>query len=66
MNKVLIVIDMQNDFIDGNLGTKEAQAIVPAVKEKLKNIKNMEITLFLQEIPTKPTIWILQRARNCQ
>ena len=36
MNKVLIVIDMQNDFIDGNLGTKEAQAIVPAVKEKIK------------------------------
>lgn len=27
---------MQNDFIDGNLGTKEAQAIVPAVKEKIK------------------------------
>ena len=32
MNKVLIVIDMQNDFIEGNLGTKEAQAIVKAVK----------------------------------
>ena len=36
MNKVLIVIDMQNDFIDGSLGTKEAQAIVLAVKEKIK------------------------------
>ena len=33
MNKVLIVIDMQNDFIDGSLGTIEAQAIVPAGKE---------------------------------
>ena len=32
MNKVLIVIDMQNDFIDGSLGTKEAQTIVPTVK----------------------------------
>ena len=29
--KVLIVVDMQNDFIDGSLGTKEAQAIVPKV-----------------------------------
>lgn len=28
--KVLIVIDMQNDFIDGSLGTKEALAIVDA------------------------------------
>ena len=28
MKNALIVIDMQNDFIDGSLGTKEAQAIV--------------------------------------
>lgn len=35
--KYLIVVDMQNDFIDGALGTKEAVAIVPAVKEKIKN-----------------------------
>ena len=28
---------MQNDFIDGSLGTKEAEAIVPAVKEKIIN-----------------------------
>ena len=34
--KTLIVIDMQNDFIDGSLGTKEAVAIVPAVAEKIK------------------------------
>ena len=30
--KGLIVIDMQNDFIDGSLGTKEAQEILPTVK----------------------------------
>lgn len=35
--KVLVVVDMQNDFIDGSLGTKEAVAIVPAVVEKIKN-----------------------------
>ena len=33
--KYLIVVDMQNDFIDGALGTVEAQAIVPYVKEKI-------------------------------
>ena len=33
--KLLIVIDMQNDFIDGSLGTKEAGAIVPVVAEKI-------------------------------
>lgn len=35
--KVLIVIDMQNDFIDGALGTKEAVSIVPKVAEKIRN-----------------------------
>lgn len=34
--KTLIVIDMQNDFIDGVLGTPEAQAIVPNVKKKIE------------------------------
>ena len=35
MKKTLIVVDMQNDFIDMALGTKEAVAIVPAVKAKI-------------------------------
>ena len=34
--KILVVVDMQNDFIDGALGTPEAQKIVPAVVEKIK------------------------------
>ena len=34
--KCLIVVDMQNDFIDGSLGTKEAQAILPKVVEKVE------------------------------
>ena len=33
--KFLIVIDMQNDFITGSLGTKEAQEIVPNVVERI-------------------------------
>lgn len=39
MNKVLIVVDMQNDFIDGALGTKEAVAILPNVKRKIDEYK---------------------------
>ena len=35
--KALIVVDMQNDFIDGALGTSEAVAIVPYVKEEIKS-----------------------------
>ena len=37
MKNILIVVDMQNDFIDGALGTKEAVAIVPKVEEKVRN-----------------------------
>ena len=37
MSKILVVVDMQNDFIDGALGTKEAVAIVPYVKEVIEN-----------------------------
>lgn len=30
---------MQKDFVDGSLGTKEAQSIVPAVKDKIENFE---------------------------
>lgn len=40
MKKTLIVVDMQNDFIDGSLGTMEAQAIVANVKNKLAEYKS--------------------------
>ena len=39
MKKLLIVVDMQTDFVTGALGTKEAQAIVPMVAEKIKKAK---------------------------
>ena len=37
MSKILIVVDMQNDFIDGALGTKEAASIVPYVKDIIES-----------------------------
>lgn len=43
MQKVLVVIDMQNDFIDGALGTKEAQAIVSNVITKIKSYADGKI-----------------------
>ena len=36
MKNILIVVDMQKDFVDGALGTPEAVAIVPAVCEKIR------------------------------
>lgn len=48
--KVLVIVDMQKDFIDGSLGTPEAQAIVPNVVEKLRNHKNTDtVVLFTKD-----------------
>lgn len=37
MKKILVVVDMQNDFIDGSLGNKQAQEIVPNVVKEIDN-----------------------------
>ena len=52
--KVLCVIDMQNDFIDGALGTKEAVSIVPCVKEKIELYrKNGDTVIFTRDTHTE-------------
>lgn len=48
--KVLVVVDMQNDFIDGSLGTPEAQAIVPNVKKKIEEaIGNDDVIVYTRD-----------------
>lgn len=43
MRKILLVIDMQNDFIDGSLGTKEAEAIVGNVEAKIRKYDRKDV-----------------------
>ncbi len=43
MRRLLIVIDMQNDFIDGALGTPEALAIVEKVKDKIRSYPPQDV-----------------------
>ena len=74
--KILVVIDMQNDFITGVLGTPEAQAIVPKVVDKIKEYKrdgNMIIATqdthysdYLGTHEGKVIIWERTRVRNYQ
>lgn len=40
MKKVLIVVDMQNDFVDGCLGNNETKSVVSNIAEKIKEYKN--------------------------
>ena len=51
MRKILIVIDMQNDFIDMALGTKEAVAVVDEVKKKIRSysVKDVMATMDTHE-----------------
>ena len=50
MKKTLIVIDMQNDFIDMALGTPEAVAILPRVKAKIEEyVKNGDEIIYTRD-----------------
>lgn len=52
--KILVVVDMQNDFIDGALGTAEAVAIVPSVIEKIKSYeKNGDLVIYTKDTHTE-------------
>ena len=49
-NKLLVVIDMQNDFITGSLGTPEAQAVVKKVKARISQAtKNGETVAYTRD-----------------
>ncbi|MBQ3662594.1 MAG: cysteine hydrolase [Clostridia bacterium] len=37
MKRILVVVDMQNDFVDGALGTPEAVSILPQVAERIRS-----------------------------
>lgn len=41
MREILVVIDMQNDFVTGALGTPEAVRIVPRVKRRIENFNDI-------------------------
>lgn len=50
MHKYLVVVDMQNDFVSGSLGTPEAQAIVPTVVSRIQAARAEDRTpLFTQD-----------------
>ena len=61
--KVLVVVDMQNDFVNGALGTKEAEAIVPKVAKRSKALKGR---FFIPETHMKRIIWTPRKESSCQ
>ena len=44
--KILVAVDLQNDFIDGALGTKEAEAIIPAAAARIREMREAGADIF--------------------
>lgn len=53
MSKLLIIVDMQKDFVDGSLGTKEAVQIVPNVVAKISGTKPGDRIICTRDTHTK-------------
>lgn len=62
--KLLVVVDMQNDFIDGALGTKEAVAIVPAVKAKIASAREAGTTVIFTRDTHEENYMDTQEGKN--
>ena len=64
MTNILLVIDMQNDFIDGTLGTAEAVQIVPRVVEKARQAAEAGTELWFTQDTHTPDYANTQEGRN--
>ena len=62
MRKILVVVDMQNDFIDGALGTAEAAAIVENVKARIREYDPADV--FVTMDTHAPNYLETQEGRN--
>lgn len=47
MKRILVVVDMQNDFLTGTLGSKEAEQVIQSVVDKINKYKNENGTVIL-------------------
>ena len=64
MKKILIVVDMQNDFVNGSLGNEQAQAIVPKVREKINEYRQRGDTIIFTRDTHDKNYLETQEGRN--
>ena len=62
--KVLVVVDCQNDFITGSLGSKAAQEIVPRIVEKIKSLADDDVLIFTQDEHFANEYFLTQEGKN--
>ena len=64
MRRLLIVVDMQTDFVDGALGTPEAVAILPAVRARIQAAKAAGEEILFTRDTHQPNYMETQEGRN--
>ena len=62
--KMLIIVDSQNDFIHGSLGSKEAQAIVPKIVEKIRTFSQHDCVFLTQDEHYKKDYLLTQEGQR--
>ena len=65
MQEILVVVDMQNDFIEGSIGSVEAMAIVPKVAEKIKNWDGEIVVTLDRHERDEETVECLRYTEHC-
>lgn len=56
MNNILVVVDMQNDFIDGVLGSEQAKAIVSNVVKKIEEVDKNDFIICTKDYHSKDSV----------
>ena len=64
MKKALVIVDMQNDFVDGALGTPEAQAIVPKVADYIRTHADKDTILIFTKDTHETNYMETQEGKN--
>lgn len=65
MKKILVVIDMQNDFVSGSLGSEKAKSIVPIVAQKIKDARERGERIFAtKDTHLEDTYFNTQEGKN--
>ena len=64
--KILVVIDVQNDFVDGRLGTKEAINMIPNLKEKIILILREKLIIGKMKKNMRKNRKVLKKLKNSE
>ena len=66
MRRILIVVDMQNDFVTGALGSEDAQKILPGVRAKIDAYHKEDAEVIFTRVPMEKIICRQMKESICR